>query len=68
MGPMTKTEDRKATLVRLVRVCDDLEDVVTKSEPAARYDPVVIPQNVRLELSNLRDNLAEIIRRLQEKY
>jgi len=65
---MTKTEERKATLVRLIRVCDDLEDVVTKSEPAARYDPVVIPQTVRLELSNLRDNLAEIIRRLQEKY
>jgi len=65
---MTKTNDRQSTLVKLIRVCDDLEDVVTKSEPAARYDPVVIPQTVRLELSNLRDNLAEIIRRLQEKY
>jgi hypothetical protein len=65
---MTKTNDRQSTLVKLIRVCDDLGDVVTKSEPAARYDLVVIPQTVRLELSNLRDNLAEIIRRLQEKY
>jgi len=63
---MTRTDKRQSTLARLIRVCHDLQDVVTESEPAARYDPVVIPQTLRLELSNLRDNLAGIIRRLQD--
>jgi len=63
---MTYANDRQRILAKLINACRDLEDAITQSAPGARYDPVVIPQVLRNELSVLRDDLARIIRRLEE--
>jgi hypothetical protein len=58
--------NRQRILAKLINACHDLEDVLTQSVPGARYDPVIIPQALRNELSVLRDDLVRIIRRLEE--
>ena len=63
---MTYANDRQRILAKLTNACRDLEDAFTQSAPGARYDPVVIPEILRNELSVLRDDLARIIRRLEE--
>jgi hypothetical protein len=63
---MISAGDRQRILAKLINACHDLEDALTQSDPSARYDPVVIPQALRTELSVLRDDLARIIRRLEE--
>ena len=63
---MISASDRHRILAKLTNACHDLEDALTQSAPRARYDPVVIPQALRSELSVLRDDLARIIHRLEE--
>jgi len=58
--------DRQRILAKLINACHDLEDALSQSAPGARYDPVVIPQALRNELSILRDDLNRIIRSLEE--
>jgi hypothetical protein len=62
---MISASDRQRILAKLINACHDLEDVLNQSVPEARYDPVVIPQALRNELSVLRDDLARIIRTLE---
>jgi len=63
---MVSASDRQRILAKLINARHDLDDALTQSVPGARYDPVVIPQALRNELSVLRDDLARIIRRLEE--
>jgi hypothetical protein len=63
---MISANDRQRVLAKLINACHDLEDALKQSVPGARYDPVVVPQALRNELSVLRDDLARIIRRLEE--
>jgi len=63
---MASASDRQRVLAKLINACHDLEDALNQSVPGARYDPVIIPQALRNELSVLRDDLARIIRQLEE--
>jgi hypothetical protein len=63
---MISGSNRQRILAKLINARHDLEDALTQSAPGARYDPVVIPQALRDELSVLRDDLARIIRLLEE--
>lgn len=63
---MTSASDRQRALAKLIDACNDLEDALKQSPPGARYDPVIIPQGLRNELSVMRDDLARIIRQLEE--
>jgi hypothetical protein len=77
---MLSASDRQRILAKLINACHDLEDALSQLSPArsadgtkiafsvpgARYDPRVIPQALRNELSVVRDDLARIIRRLEE--
>jgi hypothetical protein len=63
---MISASDRQQILAKLIDACHDLEDALSQSAPGARYDPVIVPQALRNELSVLRDNLARIIRRLDK--
>jgi len=63
---MTFASDRQRVLAKLINACHDLEDALKQSAPGARYDPVIVPQALRNELSVLRDDLARIIRQLEE--
>jgi hypothetical protein len=63
---MISASDRQRIFAKLINAHHDLEDALNQSAPGARYDHVVIPQALRNELSVLRDDLARIIRRLEE--
>ena len=63
---MTATSDREKIIAKLINACHDLEDVLRQSAPGARYDPVLVPEPLRNELSVLKDELARITRRLEE--
>jgi len=63
---MISASDRQRVIAKLINACNDQEDALNQSVPGARYDPVVIPQALRNELSVLRDELVRIIRRLEE--
>jgi hypothetical protein len=63
---MTSASDRHRILAKLMNACHDLEDALSQSAPGARYDPVIVPQALRNELSVLREDLARIICRLEE--
>jgi len=63
---MMSASDRQRILPKLINARHDLEDALTQSVPAARYDPVIVPQALRNELSVLRDDLARIIRTLEK--
>jgi len=66
MHHSASSNDRQKVLAKLINACRDLEDALKQSAPGARYDPVVIPQVLRNELTVVRDDLARIIRRLEE--
>jgi len=57
---------RQRIIAKLLSVRHDLEDVVRQASPVARYDPVVIPQTLRNDLVDLRDDLSRIIHALEE--
>ena len=63
---MTFVSEKQRILAKLVNARHDLDDALSQSAPVARYDPVVVPQSLRSELSVLRDDLVGIIRRLEE--
>lgn len=63
---MMSASDRQRILAKLINARHDLDDALLQSAPGARYDPVIVPQALRNELSALRDDLARIIRRLEE--
>lgn len=57
---------RERMIAKLLSAQHDLGEVVTHALPVARYDPVAIPQNLRNDLIALREDLARIIRALEE--
>jgi hypothetical protein len=63
---MTSAGDRQRILAKLINARHDLEDALAQSAPGTRYDRVIVPQALRNALSVLRDDLARIIRRLEE--
>jgi hypothetical protein len=63
---MVFASDRQLILAKLINACHDLEDVLSLSASGAPYDPVIISQALRNELSVLRDDLARIIQSLEE--
>ena len=62
---MIELKSKKQVIAKLIVARDEMEDALQLSVPAARYDPVLIPQAARNELSVLRDDLDRIIRKLE---
>jgi hypothetical protein len=62
---MIELKSKKKVIAKLIVARDEMEDALQLSVPAARYDPVLIPQAARNELSVLRDDLDRIIRKLE---
>lgn len=65
-GTLSMTSDRQRVIATLESACHHLEDALARSVPGARYDPVIIPQGLRNELSVMRDDLARMICQLKE--
>jgi hypothetical protein len=62
---MLPHEHKQRVLAKLRNACNEVEDALSLSVPAARYDPVVIPQGARNELSAMVDDLNRIVRQLE---
>ena len=62
---MIERNSKKQVIAKLIVARNEMEDVLRLSVPAARYDPVLIPQATRNELSVLRDDLDRIVRKLE---
>jgi hypothetical protein len=62
---MLLSEHKQRVLAKLRNACNELEDALNLSVPAARYDPVVIPQGMRNELSVMMSDLSKILRDLE---
>lgn len=62
---MLPHEHKRRVLAKLRNACNELEDALNLCVPAARYDPVVIPQGMRNELSEMIDDLSRILRDLE---
>ena len=62
---MLPHEHKQRVLAKLRNACNELEDALSLSVPAARYDPVVIPEGVRKELSVMVDDLNRLLRHLE---
>ena len=63
---MISAIQKQRILDKLTSASRQLEEAVTQSVPAARYDPVVVPQSFRDELAALRNVLNRMIRSLEE--
>jgi hypothetical protein len=62
---MLPHEHKQRVFAKLRNACNELEDALNFAVPAARYDPVVIPQGMRNELSAMMDDLNRILRELE---
>jgi hypothetical protein len=63
--PMLAPEAKQEVVAKLIGARDELEDALRLTGPGARYDPVVIPQAMRNEVSVMRDDLDRMIQMLE---
>ncbi len=62
---MLRSELRSKVLAKLTNARCELEDALNLSIPAARYDPVVIPEPARNRLSAMIDDLNSVLRQIE---
>jgi hypothetical protein len=58
---MLRHERRSKVLAKLTNARCELEDALNLSTPAARYDPVTIPEPARNRLAGMIDDLKNIL-------
>ncbi len=58
-------ERRSKVLAKLTNARCELEDALHLSIPAARYDPIVIPEPTRNKLSAMIDDLNGVLRQIE---
>ncbi len=63
---MPQDDRKQKVLTKLVNARNELEDASNLSTPAARYDPVVLADARRRELSVMVDDLNHVIRQLED--
>ena len=61
---MTRQEHKQQVVARLVSACTELEHALKLSASNARYDPLVIPQAMRNELSGMVNDLDRMLGQL----
>jgi len=60
--------DRKLQIItRLLAARDEIQNAIWLATPIARYDPVLMPQATRDQLSGLREDLERVIRNFEEE-
>ena len=57
-------ERRSKVLAKLTNARCELEDALNLSIPAARYDPVIIPEPLRNKLAAMVDDLKGVLREI----
>ena len=62
---MLRHESRSKVLAKLTHARCEIEDALNLSTPAARYDPVVIPEATRKKLSAVIDELDGVLRQIE---
>ncbi len=62
---MLRHEHRHKVLAKLTNARCEIEAALNLSTPAARYDPVVIPEPLRHRLSAMVDDLNGMLRQIE---
>lgn len=62
---MLRHEHRSKVLTKLTNARCEIEDALNLSTPAARYDPVMIPELLRNRLSAMIDDLNGVLRQIE---
>ena len=62
---MLRDEQRQRVLAKLTNARNELEDALNLSLAGARYDPVVLADATRRELSVMVEDLNRVIQQLQ---
>jgi hypothetical protein len=63
---MSSTSDSQRIIAKLINARHEIDDALRLSVPGTPYHSIAIPQELRNELSMLRDDLARIIYKLEE--
>jgi hypothetical protein len=63
--PMLRNEQKQRVSVMLTNARNELEDALNLSALTARYDPVVLRDASRKELSVMVDDLNRLVREIQ---
>jgi hypothetical protein len=58
-------ERRSKVLAKITNARCELEDALNLSIPAARYDPVVIPEPARNRLTGMIEELKGVLRQIE---
>ncbi|MBI3476581.1 MAG: hypothetical protein HY010_12680 [Acidobacteria bacterium] len=62
---MSDRAQKKGITAKLIQARNELDDALRLATPAARFDPIVVPVRLRNLLTELRDNLNNIIGELE---
>ena len=62
---MLRHERRSKVLAKLTNARCEIEDALSLSTPAARYDPVVISEPLSNRLSAMIDELKGVVRQIE---
>ena len=62
---MLPREHKQSILAKMKNACRELELALILPVPVARYDPVVIPQGMRNEISVMVDDLKQMLHDLE---
>jgi hypothetical protein len=65
MRLMVRDHQKQRVLAKLANARKELEDALNLTAPAARYDPVVLREATRKELSVMVDDLYRILQQLE---
>lgn len=62
---MLRHEHQRKILAKLTNARCEIQDALSLSTPAARYDPIVIPEHVRNKLAGMINDLNGILRQIE---
>lgn len=62
---MLRHECRQKVLAKLTTARCELEHALTLSTPIARYDPKIVPDAMRLQITEIITNINAVVQRLE---
>jgi hypothetical protein len=62
---MFRHDTREKVLAKLITARCELEDALNIATQVARYDPVVLPESIRIKLASMIDDLNGVVSQLE---
>jgi hypothetical protein len=62
---MFRHDTREKVLAKLITARCEVEDALNIATQVARYDPVVLPESIRIKLASMIDDLNGVVSQLE---